>query len=71
MWCVDGVRFVGVGFRGGGDVSRGFWGLGLLHGGAVEGSEQFRHNILSIVPGCHHRSLPQELCWQSSEAGAG
>jgi len=41
----------------------------LLHGGAVEGSKQFRHAVSSIVPGSHHRTLPQELWWQRSEAG--
>ena len=62
VWGVHGVRFVGVGFWGFGDVSRGLWGVELLQGGAVEGSEKFQHNISSIVPGAHHRSLPQELC---------
>ena len=62
MWFVDEVRFNGAGCRGGRDVSRGFWGLGLLHGGAVEGWVQFRHDILRIVLCSYQRSLPQELC---------
>ena len=53
VWGVHGVRFVGVGFRGFGDVSRELWGVGLLHGGAV-----------SQILGLFSRSLMHSVAWQ-------